>query len=337
MKEISINDRITKLCKAPIHHKNTNTFTDMGDDALSRIANKDIFQEILEKELLPLKEGISILIPLEGENFLKMYKVEEGIYSGHLIEPDGTIFHHIDRATIPEISSHLIAKGSPPKIPDVVEDIIEEAQEIPVHIPEAIQEENKDGKITININISKSKENIMKSLEERINFLCKSDDIEEDIEVDEQENDDIEIEQEEDLGRTTLINDMIKLLADHNKTGQSKNVSDISKFLVHLHKEEGSGEEEDVNKSSNSKVKEIVKEVSKMEKGLEYKIFSEGKPSLSVLNSLEKGNNFFKSEIQSPKLAVEFYEKDYASMSKARIEKHTDKMIKSNLDLKFRK
>lgn len=248
--EKSLDSKIDSFYKA-IHHKDSNTFTDTTSMNLAKLATPQSYQDYVMGFVHGLEPGNPVEVPLKENKKMKIYKVEDGIYSGHIEDDDGTITHHIDRVTVPEIVSHLVSKELQP-----LEEQVEEIKE---------KEETQTKQIVININVSKSKESEMNTLDGKIEAFYKgTSDQEEkkplDKEVQGTEKTEQEMADEEEKkkeSRRGLISEMIDSARKHHDKNSDHNVKDISKFLVHLHKDP---EEEGVEGQKKTTMKKSLPE-----------------------------------------------------------------------------
>lgn len=86
-----------EVSKAMIVNKDTMSFTDSDSVNLAQTGNSEGITKFLMRFVQDLKAGDVVPIPVKDDNILKLYKVEDGIYSGHIEAKDGTITHNIDK------------------------------------------------------------------------------------------------------------------------------------------------------------------------------------------------------------------------------------------------
>jgi len=155
----SLGEKINSFSKAIVVNRDTRDFTDTNSVNLARLSNPKSYQSYIEKYTEELEQnGNPVVIPLKNDNILKLYKVEEGLYSGHIQGKEtGDISHTIDKVTLPELVSHLVVTENIPLIEDTN------------------KKENDDSSknIIINVNVNKSKEKSMDSLDQKIETFYK--------------------------------------------------------------------------------------------------------------------------------------------------------------------
>lgn len=260
-----LDQMIDSLCKASVAHSDSMTFTDVKDHALSKLSTSEDLQNKIKDSVKDLNIGETVKIPLPDNKYLKLYRVEEGLYSGTIMnDEDGSILHEIDKATIPEIANHLSVKGIEEAAEEITEEVNEEKAE------EAVVKQENEKNIVININISKSKETTMDSLDRKIGTLIKSKKLKkeeylktasEDVDTSDKQEDPVKeakVATPED-GRKNLISNMIDTLKEHHTAGHADNVKDVSKFLVHLH---NNNKDSNIDSSSNGNKSQMMKKSS---------------------------------------------------------------------------